>query len=122
MRARSKVWLASGGAQVFGEGKAAILRAIADAGSINGAARELGMSFRHVWSAITAAERRLGRKLLKRSRGGTKGGGAELTAFAEDLLEKFDELDDAVRGYADKCCARIFGKGRREEWNGGMME
>jgi molybdate transport system regulatory protein len=111
MKARSKVWLANERVLVFGEGKARILEAVARTGSLSGAARELKMSYRHAWSAITAAETRLGQKLINRSKGGRKGGGAELTAYGKDLLKKFNKLDTSVRQYTDRCHERIFGKG-----------
>jgi molybdate transport system regulatory protein len=110
VKAKSKVWLANNGVLVFGEGKASILQAVERTGSLNGAARELNMSYRHAWSAITAAEKRLGQKLLRRTKGGVKGGGAELTKFGKNLLTKFEKLDTSVRQYTDKCHQRIFGE------------
>jgi len=95
---------------VFGAGKARILCAVDKTGSINAAARELGMSYRHAWSTIDAAEHRLGHKLLRRSRGGPKGGGATLTRYARDLLDKLNALEEEVKNTADKRFARLFGQ------------
>ena len=50
-------------------------------GSISAAARELGMSYRYALERITIVEKRLGRSLVERTRGGKDGGGAKLTAF-----------------------------------------
>lgn len=108
MKAKSKVWLIKNDMLVFGEGKASILKAVERTGSLSGAAKELDMSYRHAWSAIAAAEKRLGRKLLRRTKGGVKGGGAELTGFAKHLLQKFDKLDVSVKQYADRRYKQIF--------------
>lgn len=112
MKVRSKVWLANNDVLVFGEGKAKILKAIAQTGSLSGAARKLKMSYRHAWSSITAAEKRLAKKLLSRTKGGAEGGGAELTEFGKDLLAKFEKLDTSVRQHADRSYRRIFRSAR----------
>ena len=108
IQARSKVWLLRGGQQVFGEGKAAILRAVRETGSLSGAARKLNMSYRHTWSCIRAAESRLGRPLITRTRGGKTRGGAALTDFAADLLDRFAMLDEEVRTFVDRRFNNMF--------------
>ena len=50
------------------------------------------MSCRAVWGKIQAAERRLGQPLLLRKTGGVKGGGAELTHFARQIVERYRKL------------------------------
>ncbi len=102
MRVRVKVWFEHRGEQVFGSGKATILRAVEEAGSLNAAATQLGMSYRHVWTTIHAAEERLGKPLLDRQRGGTKGGGATLTRYARKLIKQFDALENDVRDYTEQ--------------------
>jgi len=102
MKVRSKVWFEVGGKLVFGVGRARILRAVEKTGSLNKAARELGMSYRHTWSSIRAAEERLGKSLLISRRGGRERGGTTLTPYARKLLKKFDSLDAAVSSCADR--------------------
>ena len=105
MRVRVKVWFEQKGEQVFGSGKAAILRAVDETGSLNAAAAQLGMSYRHVWTAIRTAEDRLGKSLLTKQRGGRKGGGAKLTQYARTLVERFDRIDSDIREHADRASA-----------------
>ncbi len=102
LKVRSKVWFEKDGELVFGTGKAAILRAVAETGSINKAARKLGMSYRHAWSYISFAEKRLGRGLLIKTKGGRAGGGAVLTKYAGTLLEKFEKLDREAIKFVDQ--------------------
>ena len=108
MRIKSKIWLDEGGEQVMGGGKASILRAIERTGSINKAAAELKMSYRHAWSYIKSAEERLGKPLIEKVRGGKNGGGAYLTDFAKELIKKYDLLNNEIQKFADKKYMEIF--------------
>lgn len=108
MEVKSKVWLEKGGKLAFGIGKCRILKEIAGTGSINKAARNLGMSYRHAWSYISSAEKRLGEPLLVKAKGGEKGGGAVLTDYAKDLLEKFERLEEDIRAFTNKHYEEIF--------------
>jgi molybdate transport system regulatory protein len=108
MEVKSKVWIEIDGRLCFGAGRAAILAAVKRVGSLSQAARELGMSYRHAWSVIRAAEQRLGRPLLIRKRGGRDRGGAVLTPFGEHLLARFEELNADVRSFADRRFRKVF--------------
>lgn len=110
MKVKSKVWLEKNGKLVFGVGKTLILKTIQDAGSINKAAKEMGMSYRHAWSYIRSAEKRIGTPLLLKTKGGPDGGGARLTDYAKDLLEKFEKLEQEVRIFTNKRYKEIFKK------------
>jgi len=110
MRIRSKVWLEQKGELCFGAGRARILRAVKETGSLNKAAQELGMSYRHAWSSIRATEERLGRPLLIRQKGGRHGGGAKLTGFAGKLLLRYETLEKDVRTFVNERFREIFGR------------
>lgn len=108
MQVRSKVWMEMDGEPVFGTGRSLILKAIDRAGSINKAAKKMNMSYRHAWTYIRSAERRLGRPLLIKIKGGRDGGGAVLTDYAKDLLEKFERLEKVVTTFANRRYKEIF--------------
>jgi molybdate transport system regulatory protein len=108
MDIRTRAWIEQDGLHVFGEGKSGILKAIDDAGSLNAAAKALGMSYRHVWSSITTAEERLGKALIVRQKGGKSGGGTSLTPYAIELMRTYDRFNREVRAYADKTFQRLF--------------
>jgi len=78
---------------------AALLRAIDEHGSLNRAAEALGRSFAHAQRRIVALEDAFGR-LVERHRGGSGGGGSELTDAARDLLARFDRLRAEFSGVA----------------------
>jgi molybdate transport system regulatory protein len=109
MRVKSKLWLEKSGELVFGEGKSEILKAVAETGSLNAACRKMGISFRHGWGYITAVEKRLGFRLVERSKGGRGGGGSRLTPEAKQLMRKYDRLKAAVDDFTDDKFREIFG-------------
>jgi molybdate transport system regulatory protein len=90
-----------GGRPVFGPGKARLLEAIVQCGSIAEAARELGMSYMRAWSLVKSLETVSAQPLVERLRGGDRRGGARLTASGHEVLRLYCELesstDDAIR-------------------------
>ena len=92
LEVRSKIWLEIDGEPVFGQGRDILLRLIQKTGSINAAAKEMGVPYRKAWTYIDAMEKRLGFTLVNRQKGGVGGGESSLTPQAETLLEKYDLL------------------------------
>ena len=102
MEIRSKLWIEMDGDPVFGRGRRFLLQAIDSHGSINQAAKEVGISFRKAWSHIKAMEERLGIKLVDRQAGGKNGGGATLTEDARVFLKNFEEMEEGIREIVDE--------------------
>ena len=78
---------------------AALLRAVHEAGSVAGAAAELGRSRARALSRIEALEAAFGR-LVERRRGGSGGGGSRLSAGGRDLLDRYDRLQAVLAATA----------------------
>ena len=97
MEIRAKFWIENKREVVLGSGKAGLLRAVDENGSIQGAAEEFGMSYRHAWGIIRKIEQRAGFKFLNVQAGGGEGKGAQLTARGRDFLEKFTLLEETLR-------------------------
>jgi len=76
-----------------GPGKIDLLRAIAASGSISGAARSLGMTYKRAWLLIDSMNQGFGRPVVERSIGGKGGGGAWLTSRGEALLRHYDDIE-----------------------------
>ena len=80
MKIRTKVWIDDDtGNVIFGSGREYMLEAIDRLGSMNKAAKELGMSYRALWGRIKSTEERLGAEVLVRKAGGGKACGSALT-------------------------------------------
>ena len=76
----------------FGPGKAALLDAIADLGSINKAATHLGMSYPRAKKLVEAMNQDFGTPLVISAQGGADGGGSRLTEKAEEIRALYREL------------------------------
>ncbi len=94
-----KLWMVNEKKEaVFGDGLARLLEKIDEHHSLLGAAKNLGMSYRYALHRITLAEERLGKPLVKRIRGGAKGGGSsEVTDYGKDLVNRYREAQTELR-------------------------
>jgi molybdate transport system regulatory protein len=98
-----KIWMVNEKREaVFGDGLQKLLEEIDRCHSISETAQKLGMSYRYALHRITLAEGRLGQLLVKRSRGGARGGGfSELTELGREILVKYKkakaELDKTLK-------------------------
>lgn len=108
LRVRSKVWLEVDGQAFLGDGRYRILAAIECGGSINAAARQLGLSYRKIWTQLQAMEQHAPFKLLERRTGGKGGGETRLTAAAQELLLSYRNLREQVNHAADQGFEEIF--------------
>lgn len=97
LQPRVKVWLELDGEYAFGAGISRILTAVAEAGSIKGAAKAQGKSYRYVWSRIKEAEQTLGQTLVESQLGGQTANRSRLTARAVQLVRDYDSLRQRVR-------------------------
>lgn len=77
----------------------ALLKAIADSGSINQAAGQLGLSYKGAWQMIERANNLAPKVLVATATGGSKGGGTSLTAAGRTLLNLFTAMEDKHRQF-----------------------
>jgi molybdate transport system regulatory protein len=89
--------IAFGSKFAVGPGKIDLLRAVAESGSISGAARTLRMTYKRAWLLIDSMNQGFGRPVVERSVGGKGGGGARLTARGEALLRHYDDIERACQ-------------------------
>jgi molybdate transport system regulatory protein len=109
IEARSKLWVACGEKIIFGEGRARILEAVMEHGSLNRAAKALKMSYRAVWGKINATEKVLAFKLVE-SASIRKGGGSRLTQQGNDLLKAFRNFKADSLKAVDSCFKKTIGR------------
>jgi len=92
-----KLYLSDGESEgMFGDGKWRLLMTIEEEGSIRKAAEKLGRGYRKAWGDIKRAEQSLGRKLVRKTRGGPAGGTTELTEYGRELLSGWKSYREAV--------------------------
>ena len=77
----------------MGPGKADLLEAIQQAGSISAAGRALGMSYKRAWDLVSIMNKSFKQVLINTSVGGGKGGGAQVTEFGLHILAQYRAIE-----------------------------
>jgi molybdate transport system regulatory protein len=90
---RPRIRATRGDVILLGPGKADLLAAIAETGSIRSAAEETGMSYMRAWSLVRTMNAAFRAPLVERTRGGSQRGGAELTKLGSRVLELYQEME-----------------------------
>jgi molybdate transport system regulatory protein len=91
-----KIMLFCGEVTAMGPGKAELLEAISETGSISGAGRAMGMSYRRAWTLVDTMNRCWSEPVVKTAVGGGAKGGASLTPFGKRLLDAYRELESRL--------------------------
>lgn len=91
-----KAQLLCGDELAIGPGKADLLDAILAEGSISGAGRRLGMSYRRTWLLVDVMNRCWAEPLVEATSGGGQGKGARLTACGREVLAAYRDLEAAL--------------------------
>ena len=82
-----------GSGRALGPGKIRLLEAIRKTGSISRAGRSLGMSYRRAWLLVDDLNRCFREAVVTTQPGGARGGGAALTPFGRELIEKYRAIE-----------------------------
>ncbi|MCU4653239.1 LysR family transcriptional regulator [Roseibacterium sp. SDUM158016] len=102
---RIRVVFGPGG--MMGPGKADLLEHIRATGSIAAAGREMGMSYRRAWQLVETLNAMFAGPLVESTRGGARGGGAQVTATGEAVLAEYRALEAAARAAGGAHAARL---------------
>lgn len=76
-----------------GPGKVDLLEAIEATGSISGAARSLGMSYRRAWLLVDTMNRCFKTPVVQAEAGGKRGGGAQLTPLGAEVIRRYRRIE-----------------------------
>lgn len=98
----------------FGQGSATLLRGVEETGSLNMAAKRLGMAYSKAWRLIKDSEEELGMQLLDRD--GARG--STLTKDGKEFLTRYDELNERIKKFASDNYRELIGSkiaGPKEE-------
>ena len=87
-----RIGIPLGDRYAMGPGKAELLEAIQAAGSIAGAGRQLGMSYRRAWLLVDEMNKCFRTPLVESRLGGVRGGGAQVTELGLEALARYREL------------------------------
>jgi molybdate transport system regulatory protein len=101
---RFRLWLDSPEGMIFGIGRALLLKEIDECGSLNQAAKRLGMSYRGAWGKLKQTESVLGFPLCHKSRGRR---GYTLTDGGRRVLNDFLRWQADVEEHAIRSAQRL---------------
>lgn len=79
------------GDAVIGPGKIMLLSLLEEEGGISAAARRMGLTYRRAWYLIDTVNQATGCAVVETSVGGPGGGGAKLTEFGCELVQRYQE-------------------------------
>jgi molybdate transport system regulatory protein len=93
----------------LGPGKVRLLELIKETGSISAAARAMDMSYRRAWMLVQSMNDGFGVPVLTSAVGGSRGGGAHLTAFGEEVIVRYRRMEARTRAAiaADMAALRV---------------
>jgi molybdate transport system regulatory protein len=106
-----KVWVVFGDRLKFGEGRARLLEAIDEVGSLQRAVKQFAMSYRNAWGYLRELESAAGFKLLERTPGRGPRGGMRLTPRGRQFVAQFWEFHRAVEAASHRRFPRSFRMG-----------
>ncbi len=101
---RLRIRLVFADGAMLGPGKADLLAAIAETGSIAASGRAMSMSYKRAWQLVETLNASFADPLVIRSRGGAGGGNATLTETGKTVLAAYRRLET---GAAEAATAEI---------------
>jgi len=90
-------------ARIFlGPGRVELMQYIENTGSINKAARQMGMSYKKAWEMINELNTQAATPFVITQTGGEKGGGSVITDEAKELITYHKQLRKRFTEYLEK--------------------
>jgi molybdate transport system regulatory protein len=91
-RPDTRIRILAGSEIALGPGKADLLRAIDETGSISAAARRMRMSYRRAWLLVHTMNECFDPPLVEAVKGGPEGGGAQLTPTGRRVMAEYSRV------------------------------
>ena len=87
-----KIQVSNGNQIAFGPGKAKLLEAILEFGSMAAAAKSMKMSYKRAWDLVMVMNASFKQPLVSTTIGGYNGGGTTLTLTGQLVLNRYREI------------------------------
>lgn len=98
---RIKHWVYVDDTRFFGPGRLELLMLIDKTGSIAQAAKEMGMSYKKAWVMVNEMNTLGKAPYVVAKKGGTKGGGAEVTPTAWEVVKNYNEFTSKLKSLVE---------------------
>ena len=100
-RVNGSLWLEGDGTRFFGPGPVELLQLIEETGSINQAAKKMGMSYKKAWEIVSRLNEKVGSPMVITATGGEKGGGSTISEEAKQMVEWYIGLREKFRKFME---------------------
>jgi molybdate transport system regulatory protein len=87
--------------------KTQLLHEIKKNGSLSGAAKEMEISYQHVWTMIDEMNRTAPSPLVLKQRGGANGGGTSISDYGERMLREYQIIQTEIKKVVDQINVEI---------------
>jgi len=101
-RVNGSLWIEGNGTRFFGPGPVELLQLIEETGSINQAAKKMGMSYKKAWEIVSRLNEIVGSAMVITATGGEKGGGSTISEEARQLIEYYQSLRERFRKFIEQ--------------------
>ncbi len=102
-----RVRVTRGEDDAFGPGKAQVLESLLETGSLNRTAAALKVSYVKALALVRSMNEHFREPLVRLTRGGKQGGGAQVTDAGRKVLAEYHEMRDAIETAAQPCWQRL---------------
>lgn len=100
-RVNGSLWLEGDGTRFFGPGPVELLQLIEETGSINQAAKKMGMSYKKAWEIVSRLNEKVGSPMVITATGGEKGGGSTISEEAKQMIEWYVGLREKFKKFME---------------------
>ena len=87
--------------------KTQLLQEIKKSGSLSGAAKEINISYQHVWTMIDEMNRIAPSPMVQKQRGGFNGGGTVISGYGERMLQEYLLIEAEIKKVVDQINVEI---------------
>ncbi len=101
------LWIEGDGQRFFGPGPVELLEGIDQTGSINKAAKAMGMSYKNAWDIVSRLNGFAVGPFVMTSIGGEDGGGSTITAEAKEMIAWYRGLRERFRLFLERESAEL---------------
>lgn len=108
-RVNGSLWLEGDGTRFFGPGPVELLQLIEETGSINQAAKKMGMSYKKAWEIVSRLNEKVGSPMVITATGGEKGGGSTISDEAKQMIAWYVGLREKFKKFMETETSKLTG-------------
>lgn len=104
---RARFWITGNNSGYVGIGRIELLEKIDEFGSMNKAAKSMGMSYKKAWGLIQELNSMYDEPLVVKEVGGKSGGGSVVTERGRKLISDFKNIEVGLQRFLEEQCKNL---------------